>query len=417
MFVLGVTLILVSLSFTEILLFGTPALAAVFVYFLLKRGEGEGLHVSKGYDTIRYVHYSLLLALSLTTVYSVYADSRPFIYFLIISALFVTSVLIGMNPNKKSSQGILFLTAIILAVSVPTAIIVGNNFYPFNSFGSESILQTGNIQAYQSSAMAAGDYYYIPIETLLECSVALVTGQAIIAPFVYVVAFLVAAVAGIFILLRRLSHSALTGIIGVFFLMSIPSLTILGRMPAIVYVIFYILFMLMIFESHHASVICLWIVSLPMIFMHPSGLVAVIALLLPLAILGIKNWPGKGMNSRRMRLSILTTVIIALAYWSYTYLLSFMSNVGIKFYSTIQSYFSGVTVSGIGSNYAPLYYSPGYEVYAYAWAIPAALAATLLISVIFQLIRKKKPEPSQSLIITSAFTGLVIVIIAYLSYS
>jgi len=132
--------------------------------------------------------------------------------------------------------------------------------------------------------------------------------------------------------------------------------------------------------------------------------------------LGIKNWPDNGTSARRIRLCLLTTVVVTFAYWSYTYLLSLMTNQGIKFYSTIYTYFSGVTAIGEGQDYVPLYNSSGYEVFAYAWAIPVALSVALIISFILRCMRKKRFDPGHSLIIVAALAGLATVFIAYLSY-
>lgn len=407
---------LINLSFTELLLYGTPALAALFTYLLLRREDDKEIRINNANKILRYIHYLLLLALSTVTIYSVYAGFRPLIYFFVVSALFITSILIGLVSNKKDQSRILFLTALILAISVPTAVILGNHFYPYNSFGSEPILQTGNIEAYQTGAMESGLYRYIPIETLIEASVALVIGQTIIAPYIVTTFFMIAVVTGLFSLLRRLSHNSLAAIIGVFFCLSIPALSLFGRLWPLTYAVFYILFALLLYKSSRASVIGLWIVSLPMIFAHPSGFIAVIVVLLPLALLSIRNWPDRGQSSSKIRLPVVTLIVVAFAYLSYTYLISLMAKQGVKFYSSIYSYFSGVApVEGVGIEYVPRYYSSGYEIFAYAWAVPVALSAALLISVIFHLLRKKKLDASQSFTLLSAFAGLLVVFFAYWS--
>ncbi len=407
---------MVNLSFTDFLLFGTPLLTVIFAYLLLKRAENTVIQPVNRWKALLYVHSFLLLALLIATGYSVYVGSRPFIYFLIVAGLFITSVLIGKYLNEKSANRILFLTALVLAVSVPTAILVGNNFYPFNNFGSEPILQTGNIATYQIGAMESGFYYYIPIGTLIEASVALVTGQTAVAPFIFTIFLLLAVAGGLFSLIRRLSHNSIAAITGVFFFLSIPALSFLGRLWPLTYAIFYILFALLLYKSSRASVVCLWVVSLPMIFAHPSGFIAVITLLLPLTLLGIHNWPDSGQSSSRIRVSVTTLVIMTFAYLIYTYLFSLMTRQGVKFYSSLFSYFSGATaVESAGLAYVPRYYSSGYEIFAYAWAVPVALSVALLIPVIFDFFRKKKLDPSQSLIILSAFTGLLVIFFAYWS--
>lgn len=404
---------LTNLGFKELLLFGTPALTVIFTYLLLKRAEGNGLRIIKKQSMLYYMHYSLLFTLIVITIYSVYMGSRPFIYFLIVTMLFVTSILFGMNSSEKDRSRTLLLTAMILAVSIPIAVLAGNNFYPRVD---ELITQTGNIEPYQHGAMKSGLYYYIPIEPLIHGMVVLVTGQTIIVPLIYKSFFLLAMATGIFSLLRRLSHNSITGIIGAFFCLSIPSLSFTGRTMSLTYAIFYILLTLLLYKSPRPSVTGLWIVSVPMIFMHPSGFVSIIAILLPLAVLGVNNWPSKGKSSRRIRLSVLTTIVVTFVYWIYTYLISVVAYQGVKFYSTIYSYFSGVTVESVGQEYVPRYYYSGYEIFAYSWSVPVALSAALLIAIIFQFIRKKKLNPSQSLTIVSAFAGLSIIFFAYLSY-
>jgi hypothetical protein len=363
---------------------------------------------------IRSVHYLLLLALSIVTGYSVYVGSRSIFFFVLLSALFVTSILIGLDRTRDTGK-ILLLTGVLLAVSIPTAIFVGNHFYPYNSFGSEPILQTGNLSSYEQSASALGVYYFIPIETLINTFLALIIGQSIIVPYISTTAILIATVVGLFSLLRKLNYGNLAAIIGVFFLVSIPSLTIIGRMP-LVYTIFYILLLVMLYKSPSASVLCVWLISLPMIFEHPSGFIAIALLLVPMTLLGIRNWPEPGLNSRKIRLCLLTTSVVTFAYWTYTYLLALMTNQGLKFYSTILSYFNGITATGVGGNYVPLYYSASYSAFAYAWAIPVALSTALLISVMLGYLIKKKPTSNQILLFFSAFIGVVIIFAAYLSY-
>jgi hypothetical protein len=364
---------------------------------------------------LNYVHFLFLSLLFAVTVYSIYAGSRPFLYFVVVSALFVTSVLIGKTSSDES-RNILFLTAIILAISVSSSIIIGNGFYPFNTFGREPILQTGSLVAYQNDAVTAGLYYYIPIDTITSASLALVTGQTIIVPFLVSSSILLGVVAGIFSLLWRLTRNNLTAIIGVFFIMSIPSLSFLGRLFGLIYGIFYILFILLLYKAPVASIAGLFIISLPLVFAHPSGFIAVFALLVPLALLGVKDWPTMGVSARRIRLCLLTTTVIAFAYWTYTYLLSLLTRQGEKFYLSITSYFSGVTSGGTAGNYVPLYYSSENGFFAYVWAVPAALSAAFLLCTILQTIRHKKFDRTESLTVASAFVGLSLILTSYLSY-
>jgi len=403
------------LGFEDLLIYGTPVITLVLTYLLLRGGEGKGLRIVKNLGMLHFVHYSLLFSLFLVTIYSVYMGSRPFIYFLIVAALFVTSVLYGVNSSEKVFPRILFLTVLILAFSVLVAVFVGNDFYPFRGFEREPILQAGSIEAYQYGSMKEGLYYYIPIDTLIGGSVALITGQTIITPLLYKSFLLIGVIMGLISLLRRMSHNTVTGIIGAFFFISIPSLTFIGRTSGLAFGVFYIFITLLLYESPRATVISLFIVTLPMIFSYPSGFVIIIAILLPLALLGINNWPKQGTSSRRIRLSVLTMIVVTFTYWTYTYLMSLMAKMGISLYSTIFSYFEGTTAEvSVVQGYVPRYYYSGFEIFAYAWAIPVALSAALLISLIFQFIRKKKLDPSQSLIIVSAFAGSSIVFFAYL---
>jgi len=408
---------LISLDFQDLLIFGTPLLAIIFTYLLLKRDKADELRIVKRWNILRCLHYSLLTAIAIVTMYSVCVGSRPLIYFLIVSSLFITSVLYGVNSSERDSQRVLFLTALILAVSIPITVIAGNNFYPMG-FEREPILQTGSLEAYQLGAMEENLYYYIPIEPLLGVPVALITGQTIITPLIYRTSLLLGMALGLLSLSRRLSHNPVTGIIAVFFFISIPSLSFIGRMLSLPYAIFCILFTIHLYKSPRASVIGLWIVSLPMIFAHPSGFVAVITVLLSLALMGINNWPYKGRSSRRIRLTTVTIIVLASTYWTATYLISLFAEQGVKFYSTIYLYFSGVTKEVIAGqqSYIPRYQLLGYGIFAYAWSVPVALSAALLMSVIFQFIWEKKLDPSQSLTIISAFASASIIFLAYLSY-
>jgi hypothetical protein len=152
-----------------------------------------------------------------------------------------------------------------------------------------------------------------------------------------------------------------------------------------------------------------------MVFAHPSGFMAIVALLLPLAFLGIKGWRIERENNRRIMLPLLTTIVVAFTYWIYTYIITLMVHRGVSVYSTVLSYFSGVTAEG-SPWYIPRYYLSGNEIFAYAWAAPAALSAALLLSTIFQFIRKRRFDTCQSLTVVSAFAGLLITLLAYLSY-
>jgi len=219
-----------------------------------------------------------------------------------------------MNSNEKDCSGTLFLTSLILAVSIPISIIVGNRFYPRYRWDHDPIFQTGSLEQYQQSATQYGLYYYVPIFSIIESTIALIIGPSQAVSLIFSSSVLIGVMAGLFALLRRLDRKLLTGIIGAFFLISIPSLSFTGRMFPLLYAILYILLILLRYESPRASVVSLWIVALPMIFVHPSGFVAIVALLLPLALLGINNWPSKGWNTRKITLSIISTIFVAMSH-------------------------------------------------------------------------------------------------------
>jgi len=413
----------VSIGFTDILIFGTPCLAVIFTYLLIRGRDGDGLKIVRGRKILYYVHYLLVLSLIVVTIYSAYIGVRPLLFFIIAAALFVTSILCKVNPIKNSRLDPSLLAVVVLAICMTTAVVVGNNFYPVglgeprlqtgSLTWSEPVLSAGSIESYQSG------YYFIPLEPLIAGSIALITGSPLLTPLIQKSAFLLGSILALYVLLQKLSSEPTVGIIGAFLLISTPVFSYgVGRSVSLSYFIFYMLFILLLYKLPRPSVAGLLVVGLPMVFAHAEGFVAVAISLVPLALLRINGWPTEGNNSRRIRLAVLITIIVTLAYWIHTYLVTLVARQGTMFYSVVSTYLSGETGLGGGEAiYVPNYFRQGQEFSAYSWSIPAALSAALTIYVIYQLVKRRKFDPKQSFIILSAFFGLLLLFFTFLSYS
>jgi len=404
------------LGFTlkEMLIYGTPVLTCVFLLLMIRRRPRLEHTCRIGTRTIFLVHGILLCLLVTLTAISVHDGVRPFAWFLVVTSLFVTSVLLG-SRNTRATWAILFLTVLTTAISIPVAIYAGNGFYP-RTWESEPIFETGTLQAYQEGAVRAGLYYFVPIETLNGAAIAFGTGSISFVSMILSATYLAVIASAIFILFRRLHSSGVVVVAGAFLFFSIPALSVFGRAGIFSYALLFMWFVLAKCRSPLSAFIGILLVGIVMIFWHPLSIAYVIAMLLPLVILRIKDWPIPGKNSKEIANPLLVTLVIAFAYWTYTYLLNLGVRMGTSFYGTIQSYFAGPAAAGGGEAYVPRYSFSGLEVFAYAWSVPIALSVAYFLTSLFILLRHRRVRSERMTLFTS-FLGPAIVLISYLSYS
>jgi len=347
------------------------------------------------------------------TAWAAYAGTRPPVYFVILAALFVSSVLLAREDTPRA-RGLLLLTALLVALSIPVAIYVGNRFYP-GGWEQEPILVTGSLEPYQVGAAEARVYYYIPVGTLVGAGLAFATGSTLLVPTLLSMAYLAGILSAVLILFRRAHGGLVAGVFGAFLFLAVPPLSIFGRSAVLAYALPLVWFALALFRSPRAAVLGILVLGPVMIFAHPVGLGYVAATLVPLVLLRVRDWPLPGRDSRRLTGVLLTVLVIAFAYWTYTYLITLGVRQGTSLYGTILSYFAGPAEGVGGGGYIPRYALSGFEVFALAWSLPVAMSGAYLLAKLPAILRRRVGGV-EALTILSAFMGSGIVFVSYLSY-
>jgi hypothetical protein len=403
---------ILNLGFKEILIYLTSILTMVFFYLLSKKTASKN-PIGRKYSRllIKYGFFTLNISYFLTTLYSIYVGFRPTIYFILLGFIFITNILLIKVQNNFSK--IQYVLLLLVVLSIPISIYGCNRFYPLQ----DTLTQIKHLKI----EINKGSYYYlIPIDPLIRTSINNILGSnfTIINSLIFEIFFMTAIISGILSLFDKLTKNNLNGVIAVFLLIATPSLTFFGRLYPLSYVIFYIILCILLYQKYLPSLTILNLITLPMIFYHPSGFVTSLMILLPPVILKIKNWPYMGQNSEKLRLPLLILYIITFAYWIHTYLISLMVRQGVKFQKVLLSYFAE-TVSGgmngaVSAIYTPRYYLEGFKIFSYAWAIPVALSAAFLLHSFIKIFKRKKIEREYVLFNILSIVGLSTILIAFI---
>jgi hypothetical protein len=332
-----------------------------------------------------YIHYFLILLILIVAVYSTWLGFRSAIYFASFALVFISSVLlILVRPIEKIRCTIIFtlITLSLIHSLIPIAENRGIIFGPdqWRDFvATKSIYEEGN---FWNASVISGSYYsFIPLFDILNASISLITGNTSFLSFIVLVATLsVIMVLSIYLILLKLTGTHIASVIGVFAFLSTPRLSVVGAISSTISITLGSLLILMLIQyvstpCRHRLIVIV-ILALSTVIFHPTGIIGLLALCGGLIVMGSvgiirKVYPESMMMSR---LFVLVSAM-SLAYWT-------LSNVVFaSIIVPLRRLFVSLPTYWGESIYTPRYYTGGFEVYAYAWALPVGISAAYVFTI------------------------------------
>lgn len=430
--------ILETLSFHEVLLYSFLSVAFVFYVSLILRDKAGENSVKPDVRQQRRSASILVSSLFLCEIiylvmliFSLYNGYRPLAFYIFVGLLYGFAVIaFKVLPSKTIAPHVLTIS-LLVALTEPLMVTVGNRFYPVWHWERDTIFTTGKLDQYFAEIQKTGLYYLVPVTGLNIVTLARITGLPIYAPSTVMLARVIATVVLLIITFRAmkpLEHYLLAGLTAVFILVSSPGDSIIsGRLVLTVYP-FLFLYLTTIYinrkGSERSTITALLITMLPMIFAHGTPVLTFLLLLTPLAFSrSSRGSKGFEINRKIAEVLILLTTS-ALTYWLSTYILSSTISTGRKILESLLDYFtSGEITQAVATrsfqwSYSPRYYSYEFSIFGYDWAFPVGVTSALALSYLTKLIKEiKKGIPLPTLEISATLTGTLVVAFSYLAYT
>lgn len=404
-------------TFTQLLIYDTIALTLIFYILLLATDSSRSQRTypmpSRVLEALTVCLLLAYVASQLNSLLRGYRDPLVFGFISVLSILMVLYALCG-EPRR----GLILVSLLLVSLSEPLTLYIGNDFYPRWDWTSDTILRTGSLSEYFHGIISAGLYYLIPVSYLRQVMLALVCQPSYITPFINVVAEYIAYVISLYAFFKRSRFGILAGVISVLILVSSPGDNVLtGRLVGS----FILPLMLASLIYYHTGWISALISStlfmVVMIFQHGSPVVGYFLLFFPLLLKsGDKDLELKN-ASRRVGIITVILFVSASVYWIYTHIVMRISHIGTSFMESIASYLLPAQQGVISPwTYVPRYESGGYLVYSYAWAFPVAVSAALLLGYLTRVLTRRNRESDRVIGIVSALLATVFVGASFIAY-
>ena len=404
-------------TFTQLLIYDTIALTLIFYILLLATGSSRSRRTYPlSPRVLEALTVCLLLAYAASQLNSLLRGYRDPLVFGLISVLSILMVLYALSGEPR--RGLVLVSLLLVSLSEPLTLYIGNDFYPRWDWTSDTILKTGSLSEYFHGIISAGLYYLIPVSYLRQVMLALVCEPSYIIPFINAVAEYIAYVISLYAFFKRSCFGILAGVISVLILVSSPGDNVLtGRLVGSFIFSFMLASLIYYYTGWISALISSTLFMVVMIFQHGSPVVGYLLLFFPLLLksgdedLGLKN------ASRRV--GIITVILLATAsvYWIYTHIVMQIAHIGTSFMESIASYFLPAQQGVISPwTYVPRYESEGYLVHSYAWAFPVAVSAALLLGYLTRVLTRRNRESDRVIGIASALLATVFVGASFIAY-
>jgi len=413
--------LVIVVTFTQVLIYDAIALTLIF-YILLSATSGASSRKLHASPTLPYVLRALTFSLLLTCIalqtISLLRGYRDPVVFGLMTSLSILIVLLVLGNSSAGGPTMILLSLLMISLSEPLILYVGNDFYPRWDWNSDTILRTGHLDEYFRGVVSAGLYYLIPVSYLRQVMLALTCQPSHVTPFVNVVTEYLACVISLYAFFKRSRFGVLAGVLSVLILISSPGDNVLtGRLVGSL-IFPFMLSSLIYYRTGRTSAL---ISSLPLmvgtVFQHGSPVVGYLLLFLPVLYRGRDEDLELRGASRRVGVLVAVLSTIASVYWIYTHIINQVSHVGYSFLNSILSYFLPSRGEAVSPwTYVPLYESGGYLVYSYAWAFPVALSAALLLNYMTRALMRGSVMKSLNVGEASSFLASTVVTASFLTY-
>jgi len=425
-----------TVNFQELLVVFSVSIFALTLYLIFKSKKNfeenkiEGLpvlHSSVFLEVLYRIHYSLILLFVIVTSYSIWFGLRPFLYYAVFALLFLTSIflVLASPPEKKVlATRTVLITVVMLSLTQSLLPTVENRFIIFGSDQWRDIVATKLISEqgnFSSAAVYSGSYYSsIPLFSVLNTVVTLITGNVFLSFAILTGAMSLVMVLMIYFILLKLARSQIASVVGVFVFLSTPRLSLIQALPSTVSLVLGSVLILLLIEyvsiPRRPTLAALVLVAFSALLFHPTGIIVLIILCGGLVIIHLTGVTRQAYPQSKMARNLLAIVcVMTFAYWSLNYVI-FTSII-----MPLKALLSSIPASLGPSIYTPRYLTSGFEVFSYAWAVPAGISAAYVVATLHKLLRGRKNSRDTSretlsiLPFAAGMIGLLLIVVGFIS--
>lgn len=378
-------------------------------------------------EVLYRIHYILVFLFVIVTGYSIWFGVRPFLYFAVFALLFVTSILLLLTcplENKNRVTRTVIITVVLLSITQSILPNIENRFILFGSDQWRDIVATKLIAEqgdFSRAAVYSGSYYSsIPYFSILNSVVTLVTGDIFLSFTFLTAALSVVMVLAIYFILSKLAKNQIASLVGAFVILSTPRLSLAQALPSTVSLVLGSVLVLLFIE--YVSTPCrhkfaaLVLVAFSAMIFHPTGIIVITILCGGLFVLHFTGVARQAYPQPKITRNLLGLIcIMAFAYWSLN------SKIFTSIVMPLKLLLSSIPTSQGPSIYTPRYFTSGFEVSSYVWALPAGISAAYVVATLYKLLRGHKDSRTMNRETLSIFPfaagmiGLLLIVVGFMS--
>ena len=430
-----INLVLDTKSITETLLYDTVLLTIVLILAYALSGKGKPKESEHIQMRMNKVLDKFVMMLSIATLFlgllPLNTIERPKLYFILQGVL--AGIVLMLYVKERIGSSVTIFYTIVSFLSILIIVYSKNMFYPRYDVAQEALYITGSLEPYMKASVEGGFYYFIPVDPLIIVPLAYVCGEDIgfLLPAVRNFIVYLVIMLSIFAIIKRTGLKPLYASILAYTI--VPTLSFQDRILSLPYVnlILYILFLAISSGRLDFRLnAILVIVSAVSVFAHPVGPIALISML-SLSILLTKVFKGICEEAHRvLSFILLLFTLIAFTYWFFTHIyILLMTKTRNLFDATVRfidfllrrdeapEILLGYTISPYT---LPAYSDPKFYTYAYVWALPLAVASSLLLVSLVKVMTKKRDNKVNEVFtfgLASSLSTLIFIGTAYIGYT
>lgn len=406
------------MTFNQLLLILTFALFAVLSIILFRIYKKGGSKETKfKLPNFSFYHLAFILLLIYTAYYLI-IGTRSSVWFSLFSIYITLSLFYGLS-DRVSQRNFAIVTVLLLAIVMSLIPLIENQGLIFGPDQWRDLKITSFIidEGTYQGAISGGYYSALPLFNVINAVLTAVPGWQALFTFVMVeVIYSVISILSIYLVVEKLSGNRQTALLGIALFISTPRLTTIQAIPAVASMALGTLLLLFVIDEkiQPKALYVAPFIAFTTTVIHPIGIIPISTILVGMLFLG-RFYPGYKLPSKSqsyLTIIFIMIIIVTLLYWSLDPRI--LTGVTLPLRRLIDIL--------INFKYKPSVYTSQYEasgslIFSFSWALPVSLTMSYIL--IFLLYERKIVKPQRELGeyfgVASAFVGLAILFVSFIS--
>lgn len=371
------------------------------------------------------IYLILTGVLFLSSIYYGVIGFRPFVWFCVFALVGLLSLHFGASSIAKQRNFSIFtvMFLIVLESSLP---IVQNRGVLFGSDQwrdlrvTEFIIDKGTFDNFPG--LETGFYSFIPLFNVLNAAFSEIVGfPTMIAFAVLQTVLCLISTLSVYAITMKITNDVPVSLLAVMFLVATPRLAIVAALPSTTSISLGFLLILLFLKGNTKGqvtrniVVITAVLAFAIAAFHPVGVFPILGICLGVISISYfftrERLPARAISFTNTVFII--CLIIPLAYWTLdSQVLAAVVNPSIRFLRILTrfEYFPSI--------YVPQYESSGFVLFSFAWALPVALSATYVATVLIGFLKGKhrlSRDLRQHFVAVSALAGVLLILGAFWS--